>query len=337
MTPATPEPLVRALFADLADGEFHSGAQLAAQHQVTRSGVWKAIGNLRLLGLPVKAVRNRGYRLADGVTPLSAAAILAQIAPLRRERVFKCTVLWSADSTNSTLLESPAARPGEFHVLFAENQQAGRGRRGRSWLAPLGSGLCLSLGFGVESLPRDFGGLTLAVGLAVRAAATEGGASGLAIKWPNDLVCGRSKIGGILTELRAEAGGPAWVVVGIGLNYLLPGVVAKSLQDNGAVAGDLRSLGLTDDRNKLAARIVDSCIAAVELFLRQGLAPFQSRWREFDVLSGQSVHVAAAAGNSFDGQACGIDDSGALLVSTSNGQVAVLAGDVSVRAAPVLV
>lgn len=331
MTAATPEPLIRALFADLADGEFHSGEQLALQHQVTRGGIWKAVGNLRLLGLPIEAVPNRGYRLAAGVTPLAVDAILSAVAPQNRRRVASCTVLWSADSTNSTLLETPAARCGDFHILLAENQLAGRGRRGRSWLAPLGSGLCLSIGFGVDTLPRDFGGLTLAVGVAVRAAATAGGAHGLAIKWPNDLVCGQQKLGGILTELRAEAGGPAWVVVGIGLNFLLPADAVQSLASAGAPPGDLRSLGLTDDRNQLAARIIDHCIAAIDLFLAEGLAPFQTPWREHDALCGKPVRVAAA-GNDFAGQACGIDASGALVVSTPSGPVTVMAGDVSVRA-----
>lgn len=322
--------LVRALFAALADGGLHSGADLAAAHGVTRGGIWKAIENLRQLGLPVLAVPNRGYHLAQAVAPLSAPCILSQLRPAHRARIEDCEVLWSAGSTNSLLLEMSAIRPGMLRVLLAENQQSGRGRRGRAWQAALGSGLSMSLGFAVDALPRDFGGLTLVVGLAVLSALTAAGAQPLAAKWPNDMVSGLRKIGGILTELRAEAGGPAWVVCGIGLNVALPDALLAALEREGALAGDLRSLGLRDDRNTLAARVLEHCIDDITLFLNQGLAPFQARWREHDALLGRQVRVECA-GRVFQGRACGIDESGALLVDTVSGRTAVVAGEVSVR------
>jgi BirA family biotin operon repressor/biotin-[acetyl-CoA-carboxylase] ligase len=332
-TPPGSEPLVRALFAALADGALHSGADLAAAHGVTRGGVWKAIENLRQQGLPVLAVPNRGYFLAHAVAPLSAPGIVSQLRAEHRARIDDCVVLWSAGSTNSLMLEMSTSRPGMLRILLAENQQSGRGRRGRAWQAALGSGLSMSLGFGVDALPRDFGGLTLAVGLAVQAALTEAGAQPLAVKWPNDMVSGPRKIGGILTELRAEAGGPAWVVCGIGLNVRLPGAMTGALEREGALAGDLVSLGLRADRNALAARVIDHCIDDISLFLDQGLAPFQARWRAHDALSGRQVRVESA-GHAFHGRACGIDESGALLVDNASGRTAVVAGDVSVRSDP---
>ena len=119
------------------------------------------------------------------------------------------------------------------------------------------------------------------------------------------MVSGLRKIGGILTELRAEAGGPAWVVCGIGLNVALPAAL-------------------------LAARVLEHCIDDITLFLNQGLAPFQARWREHDTLLGRQVRVESA-GRVFQGRACGIDESGALLVDTVSGRTAVVAGEVSVR------
>ena len=242
-------------------------------------------------------------------------------------------MLWSTASTNSVLLEADTVRPGSMYILLAENQLAGRGRRGRSWQAPLGGSLCLSCGFGVDALPRDFGGLTLVIGLAVLAALRAGGTQDLALKWPNDIVSGVNKIGGILTELRAEAGGPAWVVCGIGLNVQLPPEAAAALARAGALAGDLKSLGLRDDRNRLAARIIDQCADDIELFLAQGLAPFQARWRQHDALLGKQVCVERA-GVSTNGIANGIDAGGALQLSTAAGPVTVIAGEVSVRPAP---
>jgi BirA family transcriptional regulator, biotin operon repressor / biotin---[acetyl-CoA-carboxylase] ligase len=239
-------------------------------------------------------------------------------------------VLWTVGSTNSLLLEANNVSPGMLRVLLAENQLAGRGRRGRSWQAPLGGGLCLSLGFGVDALPRDFGGLTLVIGLAVLAALRAAGARNLALKWPNDIVRGPCKIAGILTELRAEAGGPAWVVCGIGINVRLPSDAAAAMASAGVHAGDLASLGLRDDRNQIAARVIDQCADDIAQFLAHGLAAFQQRWRQNDALSGKRVHVEQA-GVSIEGIASGIDAGGALQLLTDKGLTSIIAGDVSVR------
>jgi BirA family biotin operon repressor/biotin-[acetyl-CoA-carboxylase] ligase len=319
------------VFAELADGEYHSGAALAERQGVTRGGIWKAVESLRRAGLPIDAVTNRGYRLAMRTAPLSVAHILEALPAEVRSRLASCEVLWSVESTNRLLLESLTSRPGALRVLLTENQTAGRGRRGRSWLAPLGGGICLSIGFAVDELPPDFAALTLAIGLAVRAALAAAGAQGIAVKWPNDLVAGPYKLGGILTELRAEAGGPAWVVIGLGLNFALPAEVREELRRSGAHATDLQSLGLHDDRNRLVARIIEHGVGAIDEFLAHGLAPFMDRWRAHDALFGREV-VVSGAGARQQGRALGIDQTGALRLSTGDAETTIVAGDVSVRA-----
>ena len=87
---------------------------------------------------------------------------------------------------------------------------------------------------------------------------------------------------------------------------------------------------MRDDRNTLAARVLEHCLDDITLFLNQGLAPFRARWREHDALLGRQVQVEIA-GRVFRGRACGIDESGALLVDTVSGRTAVVAGEVSVR------
>jgi BirA family biotin operon repressor/biotin-[acetyl-CoA-carboxylase] ligase len=322
--------LAQTLFADLADGEFHSGEQLARARKVTRAGVWKAIEQLRELGLPLEATPNRGYRLSVPTEALLAMRILDELAPETRARIDELRAVWSIDSTNSALMHAAAGAPGRYTVLLAENQLAGRGRRGREWQAPLGGGLCMSLGFSVEGMSAAFGALTLAIGLAVREAVTDCGARGIRLKWPNDLLAGDSKVGGILTELRAEAGGPAWVVCGIGLNCSIAPDALQALRATGATPGDLLSAGLATGRNRLAARVVARVVQSVDCFLTQGFAPFADEWRDLDALHGQSVRVVSAAGE-LVGTAAGIDSSGALLLDTPAGRTAVVAGDVSVR------
>lgn len=326
--------LAQALYAALADGRLHSGAELARTFQVTRAGVWKALQSLRELGLEFAATPNSGYQLPAPIVPLAAASLLQHVSATRRGRIASCSHVWSTASTNQDLLEAPSAEPGQFRVLLAEHQQAGRGRRGRHWQAPLGGALCMSLGFAVAELPANFAALTLVMGLAVRAALLESVGVAIQLKWPNDLLIGERKLGGILAELRAEAGGPAWVVVGIGINVRLGATHVTALRAAGADPIDLATGAAaperTVDRNALAAAILTNSMQHVEQFLQQGLTPFATRWHEADALWQREVVVSSAAGEQH-GMASGIDAQGALLLQGPRGTRPIIAGEVSVR------
>src|SRR5579883_774272 len=139
------QPLVAKVFAQLADGEFHSGEQLAESLGVSRSAVWKAVESLRELGATLHAVRNRGYRLRSGSDALDAKRITGLLSPTVRNHVASVETAWTVDSTNSVLLARKNPPFGACEVRLAEYQTAGRGRRGRAWLAPPGGSICLSL------------------------------------------------------------------------------------------------------------------------------------------------------------------------------------------------
>ena len=115
----------------LADGEFHSGQQLAHAFGVSRSAIWKAAHALRELGSVLHAVRNRGYRLGGAGDPLDAALSVQGITRNVRMRVRDLEVYWTVGSTNTVLLERRPPPPGECDIALAEYQSAGRGRRGR--------------------------------------------------------------------------------------------------------------------------------------------------------------------------------------------------------------
>jgi BirA family biotin operon repressor/biotin-[acetyl-CoA-carboxylase] ligase len=134
-------PLIAQVFGQLADGRFHSGETLADSLGVSRSAVWKAAGALRELGATVQAVRNRGYRLARQSEPLDAAKIRERLARDVREHVASVATTWTIESTNSALLKRANPTSGTSEVLLAEYQTAGRGRRGRAWLAPPGGAI----------------------------------------------------------------------------------------------------------------------------------------------------------------------------------------------------
>jgi BirA family biotin operon repressor/biotin-[acetyl-CoA-carboxylase] ligase len=127
---------VEALLALLADGSLHSGAELAAQLGVSRAAVWKLVGELRSRGIAVDSLPRRGYRLPAPVELLNAQLIVGAAATQRQALRGDVEVLFEIDSTNTYLYAAAPPPPGSARVAFAEIQHAGRGRRGRSWLAP---------------------------------------------------------------------------------------------------------------------------------------------------------------------------------------------------------
>ena len=329
--PSARAPLAAAVFAHLADGAFHSGEALARDLKVSRSAVWKAVAALTALGAELEAVRNRGYRLRHPAEALDAARIRAALPADVAAQVAQLQTLWSIGSTNTALLARPNPAPGTCEVLLAEYQSAGRGRRGRAWLAPPGAALCLSLSWTFREVPPELGALGLVIGVCVVRALKAAGVSGLQLKWPNDLLVGDRKAGGVLIELRAEASGPACVVIGIGLNLTLGERLREQIASGGLPATDLASAGLTEpSRNRLVARVLAECVRGLEVFAAAQLKPFLPEWRAADALSGRPVNVTGAAGVC-RGLARGIDVHGALLLETPQGVKRFISGDVSVR------
>jgi len=335
MTQAAPM-LTQKIFGALTDGQLHSGEALAEATGVTRSAVWKAISQLRGMGLLIEAQTNRGYRLGASCEALNVSAIRGDL-PKEISDLAQLEVVWEIGSTNARLLESQPPTAGEFAVLLAENQTGGRGRRGRRWQAALGDSLCLSIATNFEPLPHDLPALSLVVGTCVREALLSCGVRDISLKWPNDVVILSAsaqlvKLGGILVELRAEAVGPALVVVGIGLNLRLGEDKKKLIAESGTLAGDLESLGLdAGKRNAVAAAIIGRVIAGLKRFAVEGFAPFIEDWRAADVLCDQPIRVLDGSSER-QGIARGIDAQGALQLEHATGhRSSILAGEISVR------
>jgi BirA family transcriptional regulator, biotin operon repressor / biotin---[acetyl-CoA-carboxylase] ligase len=325
-------PLVAQVFAALSDGQFHSGEGLAGKLGVSRSAVWKATAALRELGATLHAVRNRGYQLPGCAEPLDAQQIRERLGRAVQGRVRGIETAWCLESTNTVLLARPSPPPGESDVLLAEYQSAGRGRRGRSWLAPPGGAVCLSLNWTFREAPAQLGALSLVVGVCILRALRDLGLAQVQLKWPNDLLVAHRKLGGVLIELRAESAGPAYVVIGIGLNVSLGARLQEQIATTGIPATDLREAGLGDaSRNPLVAAVVSACLQGLPEFEGAGLEPFIEEWRRADALKGKPVNMNGAQGVAH-GVACGIDSHGALLVQTPQGMQRFVSGDVSVRA-----
>ena len=252
-----------------------------------------------------------------------------------------CTVevLPQLDSTNSELMRRARAGLTQPALLVAEEQTAGHGRMGRGWRSSGQASLTFSLGLALN--PADWQGLSLAAGLAVAESLHEG----IALKWPNDLWQQGRKLGGILIETTAlpggaDAGGAGrYVVIGIGLNIAPAQQVLQALThepdapDAPAVSGVppawLQSLlpGITAPA--ALERVALPLVRAVQAFAHVGFAPFEARFAARDALAGQTVRLSDGT----QGQAEGVDATGALRVRTAAGVQRITSGEISVRLA----
>src|SRR5688572_11380324 len=184
-TPAREQPLRDRLIPLLADGEFHSGEQLARHLGVTRTAIWKALNGLAELGFELHRVPKRGYRVAQSIELLDKRAIERGLSAGSRELLRHLDIHLRTDSTNARLLGSDDLPPGSADVCLAEYQTAGRGRRGRNWIAPFGSSLCFSVSWLFPETPPQLSALSLAAGVGVLRALRQFDVKGLQLKWPN--------------------------------------------------------------------------------------------------------------------------------------------------------
>lgn len=321
----------RTLIRLLADGSFRSGEELARELNLSRSAVWKSMKRLEDMGMDVHAVAGRGYRFAAPFELLDRERILAAAGTTVGGAVAKLEVHEEIDSTNTYLMAQKPPAAGEALACLAEFQTKARGRKGRSWLAPYGSGVCLSVGWTFDEQPPDFSALALALGVAIVRALGGLGISGVQLKWPNDVIWNRHKLAGILTEMRGESPGPAYVVAGIGLNVRLPRDAV--LDDRAALpAVDLARVcqAGTPDRNELAGAIIREVIAALQQFAETGFASFREDWQAADGLAEAPVRLSRGREVSI-GTARGIDRHGALLFESRGEIRSIISGELSLR------
>jgi BirA family biotin operon repressor/biotin-[acetyl-CoA-carboxylase] ligase len=322
---------LRALLGLLADGRLHSGESLGAALGVTRAAIWKGTLRLRRKGVEILATARRGYALEGAVELLAESSIRRGIAPAQSARLRRLDLQFEVDSTNSRLLAAPPPPFGTADVMLCELQHAGRGRRGRQWLAPFGGSLALSLSWAFVDAAQVSPTLSLCVGVAVARALERVGASGIGLKWPNDLWFDDRKLGGILIDLRAEAGGAAQVVIGVGINVSLAPAARAAIEASGVRAAAVADACVaTPGRNSIAGAIIDELLRMLAEFERGGFAPLRESWAALDVLAGRPAEVVVGD-TVVSGVARGIDAHGALLLERGGRLEAFVSGEASLR------
>ncbi len=264
------------------------------------------------------------------------AEVIRQLANDRvRERLAHIEAFAEIDSTNSYLMKMPAPEPGRLSVAVTNNQTAGRGRLGKTWQSPPGSGLCLSASYTFAEQPENLPALTLALGLGVIDALGELGATGVELKWPNDLVALDGKLGGILTEVQQQSAGTATVVTGIGVNVDLQGAAEIDMANGWTqqVVDLERICDVQPGHEQIAAQFMTHLLQAFLDFEVSGFASMAKRWSRYDWLLGRDITIDTSD-KQFSGVGAGIADDGALLVDTpESGMRRVTSGSI-VKAGP---
>ena len=264
---------------------------------------------------------------------IDIAAVTASLSTTARERIERIEHFAEIESTNRHLREGTRPAAGRMRVALAEYQSEGRGRQGRRWLMPTGTGIALSAAWTFSATPRELAALSLAVGAAVRRAIGDATGIELGLKWPNDLMLDGGKAGGILVETDPGAAGGCCVVAGIGINVSVPAEILASLSDMRSGARDLAGAlhGAAIDRSRLAAALIERLVELFAGFADSGFAPYRDEWLAAHVLADAQVELKSAQGTAV-GTVCGIDVDGALIVEDAAGaRQRFLSGDVSIR------
>ena len=319
------EPLLRLL----SDGAVHSGEALGEALGISRAAVWKQLQKLQAAGVEVNAVKGSGYQLATALDLLDGKTLAAELRRSLR-LPFTLQVDTQVASTNREAMAwaATAAADSGIFIALAEQQSAGRGRRGRDWVSPLAANIYLSLVASFSAGAAALEGLSLADGVAVRRALQRFDCE-TQLKWPNDILCAEKKLGGILLEMTGDPVGDCRVVIGVGLNVAMPADAAGAI---GQPWTDLRTeLGVVPRRTELALALIEEVVEVTTHFQSRGFSYWRDEWLQASAWTAQAVQVEGPAGV-LSGVMIGVDDSGALLLQDHTGSVQrIVGGELSLR------
>ena len=307
--------------------EFVSGAGLASDAGVSRNAVWKAVKALEAEGFLIEAVSSRGYRISPENNRLSGEIISAE---LKTEQLGRSIItLGETDSTNNYAKELASGGAAHGTVVIADSQTAGRGRLGRSFFSPGGTGLYMSViirpDFGIETAQL----ITSCTAVAAAEALEKLCGHEVAVKWVNDLYLDGKKVCGILTEasLSLENRSLDYAVIGIGVNVLsTKELFSPELGEIATSAEDVT--GVKISRNRLCAEILNRLEAQLAGIESRG---FLEEYRHREMLTGGMVTVSTGR-DTITGRAVGIDDNAGLVVELGDGTRRTIGSGEAVKA-----
>lgn len=309
-----------------ADG-YISGQELCNRFGVSRTAVWKVINQLKEAGYEIEAQQNKGYRLMAAPDLMTEAEIKSLLHTdwVAKEVLYFDTI----DSTNTKAQELAEKGYPSGTLVVADKQESGKGRRGRSWVSPSGTGIFMTLMIKPDINPNNASMLTLVAALAVAKAITSVTGEEAMIKWPNDIVVNGKKVCGILTEMNAQFDYINHIVVGIGINVhneSFPEEISQMASSLMIEAGGKRF-----HRAQIIAETMSYFEQYYDTFLKtQDLSALVREYDKLLVNRNKSVRVLDPK-EPFDGKAMGITPKGELIVDTWESRKLVSSGEVSVR------
>ncbi len=294
---------------------------------LARASVAHALTQADALGVPVLRLRGQGYRLPQPIDWLAREEILAALGSNASR--FDLSVIDEIGSTNSALFDTATHGARHATCIAAELQTHGRGRRGRTWLSPLGGGLTFSLLWRFAAGAAHLSALSLAVGVAIVRTLRALGVVEVKLKWPNDVVHHLRKLGGILIELQGDILGPSAAVIGIGLNVRLD---EATLNQIAQPVTDLASLlPRPPERNRLLAALLAQLADVLDHFESEGFAPLRAEWLSYHAYQDKNVRLSLPDGAGVEGRVTGVAEDGSLLLATAQGERRFTVGEIGLR------
>lgn len=303
-----------------------SGQDLCNKFGVSRTAVWKAIKQLKEAGYEIEAVPNKGYHIVSAPDLMNKVELESI-----RNTTWAGQEIYYYDVTDSTNIRAKElaeeGHPGGTLVV-ADRQEAGRGRRGRSWDSPPGTGIFMTLLLKPEMNPNHASMLTLVAAMAVARAISKCANTEALIKWPNDIVIGGKKICGILTEMSAQFDFINHIVIGIGINVHNEHFPEEIAETAGSI---LLQTGKRIRRAELIEQILEQFEHYYAIFMEtEDLSGLVKEYNSILVNMNKSVRVLDPK-EPFEGKAMGITKKGELIVDTWESRKMVSSGEVSVR------
>jgi len=245
----------------------------------------------------------------------------------------KCSVnlFESLDSTNEWVLQK--VREGESmpFACFAEQQTQGRGRRGKHWISPPLCNIYMSLAWLFDLPVSQIGILSLSIGMAVAKTLEKTGVQNVMLKWPNDVLIDDKKIAGILIETASINDNQTSVVIGVGLNYLLPESLPEIPDQPWTDVVSSLKHPADGGRDQLAALLLQECMAMCERLPQEQDKLIEEFQYQYDACARKAVSVTMGNGEQLLGVACGVTSMGEIRILIDGEERVFNSAEISLR------
>lgn len=304
-----------------------TGADMGAELGVSRAAISKHVRALQAAGYDIESAKHRGYRFKSAPARLLASEVqpLAKCRTMGKSRYVHHE---SIDSTNAKARRLAEAGCPEGTLVVAEQQTAGKGRKGRDWVSPAETGIYATLVLRPPLPMEDTPLLTLLTAVAVAEAILEVTALHPTIKWPNDILVNERKVAGILTEVSSDVDRVEFALIGLGLNV---NTEKKDLPQRPIFPATSLAIeaGASQNRPALLAQWLEHFESGYSLLVSGNRQPLLDRWKALAELTGRRVTISRIH-DSISGTITNIDTDGALLLQTPDGQEhRILSGDIA--------